>query len=172
MYIGEAYINKGQNTLYTQKFNVTYTDALYWHQYMGNVQAPVTEAAKVYIAYKASGALNKPITFAIPVYKNMPDTAAKMPAADPGNQNNYLKTLSVGKNKLSPTFAINSTNTYTVNVASSVSSVTISATPVSSYSKVSGTGKKTLKSGKNTFKVVCTSQNKKTRTYTIIINRK
>lgn len=172
MYIGEAYINKGQNTLYTQKFNVTYTDALYWHQYMGNVQAPVTEAAKVYIAYKASGALNKPITFAIPVYKNMPATAAKMPAADPGNQNNYLKTLSVGKNKLSPTFAINSTKTYTVNVASSVSSVTISATPVSSYSKVSGTGKKTLKSGKNTFKVVCTSQNKKTRTYTIIINRK
>ena len=52
MYIGESYINKGQNTLYTQKFNVTYTDCLYWHQYMGNVQAPTTEAWKVYDAYR------------------------------------------------------------------------------------------------------------------------
>ena len=171
MYIGESYINKGQNTLYTQKFNVTYTDCLYWHQYMGNVQAPTTEAWKVYDAYKSSGALNKAITFAIPVYKNMPSTAMKMPAANPGNQNNYLKTLSVSGQKLSPTFAINSTTQYTVNVRSSVSSVTINASPVSSYSTVSGKGTKTLKSGKNTFKIVCKSQSKATRTYTIIINR-
>ena len=171
MYIGESYINKGQNTLYTQKFNVTYKDCLYWHQYMGNIQAPVTEASKVYDAYKSSGAINKSITFAIPVYKNMPDTAAKMPAADPGNQNNYLKTLKVGKYKMSPTFAINNTKTYTVNVSLSVKSVTISAAPVSGYSTVSGTGKKTLQTGKNTFKVVCRSQSKKARVYTIIVNR-
>ena len=171
MYIGESYINKGQNTLYTQKFNVTYKDCLYWHQYMGNIQAPVTEASKVYDAYKSSGAINKSITFAIPVYKNMPAAAAKMPAADPGNQNNYLKTLKVGKYKMSPTFAINNTKTYTVNVSLSVKSVTISAAPVSGYSTVSGTGKKTLQTGKNTFKVVCRSQSKKARVYTIIINR-
>ncbi|MGN0393728.1 MAG: N-acetylglucosaminidase, partial [Coprococcus sp.] len=36
-YIGNNYILKGQDTLYTQKFNVTYTDCLYSHQYMGNV---------------------------------------------------------------------------------------------------------------------------------------
>ena len=101
----------------------------------------------------------------------MPATAAKMPAADPGNQNNYLKTLKVGKYKMSPTFAINNTKTYTVNVSLSVKSVTISAAPVSGYSTVSGTGKKTLKTGKNTFKVVCRSQSKKARVYTIIINR-
>lgn len=171
IYIGESYINKGQNTLYTQKFNVTYKDCLYWHQYMGNVQAPRTEAAKVYEAYKASGALNKAITFAIPVYKNMPGTTAKLPTADPGNQNNYLRTLKVGSSKLSPAFAINNTTTYKVSVASSVSSIKIAATPVSSYSTVSGTGTKTLKKGKNTFKITCKSQSKKTRTYTIIINR-
>lgn len=101
----------------------------------------------------------------------MPSTAMKMPAANPGNQNNYLKTLSVSGQKLSPTFAINSTTQYTVNVRSSVSSVTINASPVSNYSTVSGKGTKTLKSGKNTFKIVCKSQSKATRTYTIIINR-
>ena len=68
----------------------------------------------------------------------------KMPAANPGNQNNYLKTLSVSGKKLSPTFAISSTTQYTVNVRSSVSSVTINASPVSSYSTVSGTGTKSL----------------------------
>lgn len=171
IYIGEAYINVGQNTLYTQKFNVTYKDCLYWHQYMGNVQAPRTEAAKVYEAYKASGALNKSITFAIPVYKNMPAATAKMPAADPGNQNNYLKSLKVGSAKLSPTFAINKTTTYTVNVAASVGSIKIAASPVNRYATVSGTGTKKLKKGKNTFKIVCKSQSKKARTYTIIINR-
>lgn len=171
IYIGEAYINVGQNTLYTQKFNVTYKDCLYWHQYMGNVQAPRTEAAKVYEAYKASGALNKSITFAIPVYKNMPAATAKMPAADPGNQNNYLKSLKVGSAKLSPTFAINNTTTYTVNVAASVGSIKIAASPVNRYATVSGTGTKKLKKGKNTFKIVCKSQSKKARTYTIIINR-
>ena len=171
MYIGESYINKGQNTLYTQKFNVTYTDCLYWHQYMGNVQAPTTEAAKVYIAYKASGAINKPITFAIPVYKNMPASVVKKPSADSGNPNAHLKTLTVGKYKLTPSFGVNDTTSYTVNVDSTVSSVSISAAPVNSYASVSGTGSKTLKMGKNTFKRVCTSQSKKTRTYTIVINR-
>ena len=171
MYIGESYINKGQNTLYTQKFNVTYTDCLYWHQYMGNVQAPTTEAAKVYIAYKASGAINKPITFAIPVYKNMPASVVKKPSADSGNPNAHLKTLTVGKYKLTPSFGVNDTTRYTVNVDSTVSRVSISATPVNSYASVSGTGSKALKMGKNTFKIVCTSQSKKTRTYTIVINR-
>ena len=101
----------------------------------------------------------------------MPGTTAKLPTADPGNQNNYLRTLKVGSSKLSPAFAINNTTTYKVSVASSVSRIKIAATPVSSYSTVSGTGTKTLKKGKNTFKITCKSQSKKTRTYTIIINR-
>ena len=171
IYIGEAYIGKGQNTLYTQKFNVTYTDCLYWHQYMGNVQAPVSEAAKVYEAYKSSGAVNKSITFAIPVYKNMPAALVKMPAANPGNQNNYLKTLTVGKYKLSPTFAINNTKAYVVNVDETVTKVTISASAVSAYSTIRGTGTKSLAKGKNVFKVVCKSESGKSRTYTITVNR-
>jgi beta-N-acetylglucosaminidase len=171
MYIGESYINKGQNTLYTQKFNVTYTDALYWHQYMGNVQAPYTEALKVYDAYKASGALNKAIVFSIPVYKNMPTTRAALPSSTSGNPNNYLKELTVGKYKLSPTFGVNSTTTYTTSVDATVDSVQISATPVNSNATVSGTGVKTLKSGKNTFTISCKSQSGQVRKYTIIITR-
>ena len=101
----------------------------------------------------------------------MPAATAKMPAADPGNQNNYLKSLKVGSAKLSPTCAINKTTTYTVNVAASVGSIKIAASPVNRYATVSGTGTKKLKKGKNTFKIVCKSQSKKARTYTIIINR-
>lgn len=172
IYIGESYINKGQNTLYTQKFNVTYTDCLYWHQYMGNIQAPMTEAAKVYQAYNSSGALDKSITFAIPIYKNMPATAVSMPTANPGNQNAYLKTLTVGKNTLSPAFSVSDTTSYTLSVDSDVTSVTISATAVSSTSTITGTGKKTLNKGANTFTIVCKSESGNTRTYTLTITRK
>jgi beta-N-acetylglucosaminidase len=171
MYIGESYINKGQNTLYTQKFNVTYADALYWHQYMGNIQAPYTEALKVYDAYNAAGALKKAIVFSIPVYKNMPSTRVAMPSATAGNPNNYLKELTVGNYKLSPSFGVNDTTTYTTNVDSTVTSISISATPVNSNATVSGTGVKSLKSGKNTFTISCKSQSGQTRKYTVIVNR-
>lgn len=68
-YIGNNYILQKQNTLYTQKFNVTNTSALYSHQYMTNVQAASSEASKVYDAYSGAGTLNNSITFCIPVYK-------------------------------------------------------------------------------------------------------
>lgn len=41
--VGSNYINKGQNTLYFEKFNVVNTSSLYFHQYMGNATAALTE---------------------------------------------------------------------------------------------------------------------------------
>ena len=41
-YIGYSYINRGQNTIYLQKFNMTPTST-YSHQYMANVEAPYSE---------------------------------------------------------------------------------------------------------------------------------
>ena len=64
-YIGKNYINAGQNTLYLEKFNVTGKNT-YNHQYMGNIEAPNSEATKTVAAY---GVIDKemPITFSIPI---------------------------------------------------------------------------------------------------------
>lgn len=60
------YILAGQDTPYLEKYNVV--KKTYWHQYMQNASAPLTEAKNVYSMYKNSGALNNPFVFKIPVY--------------------------------------------------------------------------------------------------------
>ena len=71
-YIGIGYISKGQNTVYLEKFNVTANDR-YNHQYMTNVEAAASEAAKIKKGYADSGLLEKtPLVFSIPVYQDMP----------------------------------------------------------------------------------------------------
>lgn len=73
-YIGSNYINRGQNTGYLQKFNVTSTST-YNHQYMTNVEAANSEALKTKNAY--NGMLDSvPLVFSIPVYNNMPATCS------------------------------------------------------------------------------------------------
>ncbi len=77
MYIGSNYINRGQNTGYLQKFNVT-SNNTYNHQYMTNVEAANSEALKTINAY--SGMLDSvPLVFSIPVYENMPETNCAAP---------------------------------------------------------------------------------------------
>lgn len=77
MYIGSNYINRGQNTGYLQKFNVTPTGT-YSHQYMTNVEAANSEALKTKNAY--NGILDAvPLVFSIPVYENMPETNCAVP---------------------------------------------------------------------------------------------
>lgn len=82
--IGSYYINKGQNTLYFQKFNVSSNRKYnaYTHQYMTNIMAPNSEASSIYESYKESNKLESSYTFIIPVYNNMPDTAFKVSTTD------------------------------------------------------------------------------------------
>jgi len=175
-FLGESYINIGQNTLYFQKFNVVYKNALYRHQYMTNVQAASSEAKTVYNAYKNYGALNGKLVFYIPVYNNMPSSVSSLPAKT-GNPNSYLKSLTIksssGTNYITPTFNYKTT-TYNIVVPNSVSKVTIGASAVSSYAKgVSGTGTYSLTAGtKKTVKVICTAGDGTQTTYTVNITRK
>ncbi len=83
-YIAESYINKKQNTLYFKKWNVTSNYAgNYSHQYMTNIQAPMSEGKSTYEAYsKIDGLLDSAIEFLIPVYQNMPDTPSLLPAIE------------------------------------------------------------------------------------------
>jgi len=163
--IGSSYINKGQNTLYYQKFNVA-GENLYNHQYMSNVQAPIAESkirANSITAAEMDGAL----TFIIPVYKNMPEEATVLPGKT-GNNNNFLDKITAKGCTLSPTFD-RYTMEYTGVVDEGVTSIQLSATKNASGAKVTGTGTKTLKPGENVFPITVTATSGEKRVYTVTI---
>ncbi len=79
-FISKNYILKGQDTLYLQKFDVDPSyNGLFYHQYMQNITAPMTEGATTRAAYEKAGALNNMFVFKIPVYLNMPASACPEP---------------------------------------------------------------------------------------------
>lgn len=163
--LGKNYINRGQDTLYFEKFNVVYTAGLYSHQYMQNLSAAYSEGRKMATAYTDK---SQAFVFRIPVYNNMPSSAVTFTKT--GNPNNYLKTLKVSGQSLTPSFA-GATTSYSLVVDNSVSSITVSATAVASTSTVSGTGKYTLSVGTNKISIKCKSQSGSTKTYTITVVR-
>ena len=87
---------------------------------------------------------------------------------DNRDSNNYLSNLSVDKGTL--TFDKNITS-YNVNVENDVDKITINATTDSDKAKVTGTGEKTLKVGKNKFEIKVTAENETVKTYTITVTR-
>ncbi len=80
-FIAKGYISVGQSSLYLQKFDLIPTGGLYNHQYMINVSAPASESIGVYNGYKNVGGLETGFEFVIPVFKNMPLLACKLPAS-------------------------------------------------------------------------------------------
>ena len=77
------YIQKGQDTIYLQKFNVGPDSqyAHYTHQYMQNIAAPTSEAKNTKKFYASAEALDYPFVFKIPVYENMPEAASEKPTS-------------------------------------------------------------------------------------------
>ena len=172
-YISTSYINKGQNTLYLQKFNVVYAP-LYSHQYMTNVMAPTSESKTQYSSYNKLGILDGNYVFYIPVYNNMPQSAAELPASN-GNPNSYLNSLTAtygGKKiSLTPTFNYLTTS-YTLVIDSSVDKIEIGGSAVSKHGSVSGLGTYNLTAGKTTtIKINCTAGNGTVTTYTLKVSR-
>lgn len=170
IFLGTGYITKGQDTLYLQKFDmVDGGNGLYYHQYMTCVFGQANEAISLKNAY-SQDILNSAMEFKIPVYNNMPDKLCPKPTSS-GDNNNYLKSLSVSGTSISPKFD-KFTASYTAKVNAEISSVTINANPLGKSAKVSGNGKVSLKTGENTVKVTCTAASGVKRTYTIKITRK
>ena len=98
-FVGDSYINVGQNTLYLQKFDVYNTSGqLYWHQYMQNLYGAKNEAKILYDCYSATGIQNnKEFRFLIPVYENMPAKECQ----EPGTQyTGYMTSYMFDKMKL------------------------------------------------------------------------
>ena len=81
---------------------------------------------------------------------------------------NTLSSLSITGGTLSPVFNANTTS-YSATVEAT--SITINANATDSHSSISGTGKKNLNYGKNTFNVVVTSESGVKKTYTIVVTR-
>lgn len=81
-FVANGYINRGQDTLYYQKFdvdsNTTYYNR-YSHQYMTNILAPASESLSTYRSYKSLGILNKKLVFKIPVFNSMPTSNTSHP---------------------------------------------------------------------------------------------
>lgn len=170
IFLGTGYITKGQDTLYLQKFDmVDGGNGLYYHQYMTCVFGQANEAISLKNAY-SQDILNSAMEFKIPVYNNMPDKLCPKHTSS-GDNNNYLKSLSVSGTSISPKFD-KFTASYTAKVNAEVSSVTVNANPLGKSAKVSGKGKVSLKTGENTVKVTCTAASGVKRTYTIKITRK
>ncbi len=94
-WILENYINNSQYTIYFQKFGVTFgNDRVASHQYMTNVEAPLSESAYLYKAYKTAGSLLDSTTFYIPVYENMPASNAMLPTKVNKEEKNNIDNIS------------------------------------------------------------------------------
>ena len=170
-FLGSTYINRGQDTVYLQKFNVT-PISTYFHQYMTNVEAPWAESKKIASAY--CDMMNSPIVFSIPVYLNMPETPAPRPTTK-FNPNNRLKSLKVtdlnGKElALSPTFSQTEYNYYII-VPNNIEAVQVKATTVSKKASVFGGGYIPLSVGRNEVVIPVVAENGDIANYIINIVR-
>lgn len=163
--VANNYVKKGQNTIYFEKFNVVYKKSLYSHQYMTNVMAAISEGSSMGTAYADK---NQAFVFCIPVYENMP--AQPVTFADSGNPNNWLASLKIKGQELTPGFD-GAVTSYSLVVPADTASIDVKAKAVAEKSKIAGTGNYALNYGNNTIQVVCTSQSGADRTYTITVAR-
>lgn len=75
----KRYINRGQDTLYYQKFNVTYKP-YYANQYAQNLFDAQSIGSILKGYYKNAGLLDSSFTFVIPLYTGMPSSPCKSPS--------------------------------------------------------------------------------------------
>lgn len=82
---------------------------------------------------------------------------------------NSLSTLTISQGTLSPSFQSTKTQ-YDVDLSGNINQVSINAVAKDKKAKVSGTGKKSVSAGDNTFKIVCTAEDGSKKTYTIVFH--
>ena len=174
-YLGYNYVNKGQDTLYFERFNVVSDGAypVFTHQYMTNVAAACTESTSTSRGY--DHAADMAIEFTIPVYLNMPEETCVAPEKA-YNPNNWLKSLKVYDQNgtelpLTPTFDSSVKQSYSIIVDYSVSSVNIDAATVSKLAEITSGSRFDLEVGENLITVKVKAENGKVRKYKIYISR-
>ncbi len=165
IFLGNGYINREQDTLYLQKFDMTDGGNGYFaHQYMTCVFGQENEAANMLTTY-GDDVLKNSMKFKIPVYDDMPEDLCVKPGTV-YDSNDLLAGMSIEGVGFSPAFNCNIQN-YSAQV--NADSVNISAWAESDNASVYGTGNIKLVNGSNTVNVTCISANGTRRVYTINI---
>ena len=165
IYLGKSYINRGQNTLYYEKFDMTGRG----HQYMTNVLAPRSESVKSAQGYSDSNKNNIAFIFRIPVYENMPENVCEIPTGD-GSPNNRLSAFYVDGYSLTPTVSLYKTEESLI-VDDDTSSVYVGGSTLDSSADVSGLGYHDLSVGSNDITITVTAANGDDQDYTITVVR-
>ncbi len=92
-FYAKEYVKTNKNTLYFKKWNVMNGESMVSkYQYMSNTMGAAQEAYQLKKAYEAIG--ETPLTFIIPVYKNMPSKLCPLPdSSSPTNKKQEEKML-------------------------------------------------------------------------------
>ena len=164
--IANGYISNGQDTIFYEKFNLV-GGSKYWHQYMANIQAPYKESYTTYSSYWKAGLTNLSFTFKIPVYSDM-GAGTVIPTK---SNNANLKSLGYSTGVLYPAFD-SAITSYTLEVPSNTSKVTLTATKDHDKASVSGAGEVTLNGNSTVRDIEVTAEDGTKRKYTITITKK
>ena len=162
------YWKNGQKTIFAESTNLLYAPLPSETQIVGN---------DVYIYGSFNGErvlwMNGEIIYTFNYTNGENSTCfAVVPRTIPASTDATLSNLAVSSGSLTPAF--NSTHyNYTVNVANSVSSITITATPNNPNATLSGdTGRHTLIVGANPFTITVTAEDDTTiQNYTVTVTR-
>ena len=164
-FYADGYLTRGQNTLYLKRYNVQ-GDTPFTHRYMTSVYGAAVEATKLAKGYTEE-LRTTPLSFYIPVYKNMAETAYPKPTLD-GSPNMKLTSLSVSGFELTPGFDTEVLE-YMLVVPPTTSSITINAVPMDSTATITGAGNQPLITGTNVFEIKVTSGNGTVRVYKLTV---
>lgn len=169
--LGKDYISAGQDTSYTQKWNVvckTSDYSCYTHQYMQNLEAPYSEASITYNAYKnnlGEDMYDAAYVFTIPVYENMPEKTILPNSESPIN---YLKTLIVNGSLIANFDSLKTE--YSITIPSYITNINIEASSVVNGAKIEGIGNIEIKEDKQIVPIKVTALNGSILTYNITVN--
>ncbi|MEF9920624.1 MAG: hypothetical protein RR741_05860, partial [Erysipelotrichaceae bacterium] len=150
---GTATLKTGEGTYTVEVTSLSISDAAY------NVLPNETLTQQVKVTLPSTNSGGGGTTYVPPKVNTDPDKRS----AD-----NNLAGLSVSQGKLTPDFNSEVTN-YRVEAGANLKEINIEAKATDAKASVSGTGKKELKVGENSFDVICTAENTVTKTYNIIV---
>ncbi len=122
-WIYRNYTNAGQETIYFNKFNVNKdaSASKYQHQYMTNINAPVSEASLVYKGYQSAGALGASHIFRIPIYGNLGAQINNTPGGATGDTGNNSTGLSPSTMVISSGYSLNGTEIKNIKGSTNIS---------------------------------------------------
>lgn len=169
-WIGNNYINIGQDTQYFQKWDIKCSNktTCFSNQYMQNIEAPYNESIKTYNAYiKGMGEAMYliPFIFNIPIYQNMPESTSFPNEKSPIN---YLNSIIVDGTLINNFDLL--TYEYDLSIPYDKDAITVSASALVNTSKVSGTGNIEIKDEKD-ITISVSAENGDVREYILHVKK-